>query len=131
MHLLNPNQLDIDLLDKRILEVNDFEIEIEKRQVEMLVDSYEARNTRMLIDVNTGEDDIVQTNNESTLKEKKRLQEKIEHVKETIVALKQRKIEAKKKFEFFSAPKRAKAKQKQEQHKDKRVSNKFVVSLKR
>ena len=88
MHLLNPNQLDIDLLDKRILEVNDFEIEIEKRQVEMLVDSYEARNTRMLIDVNTGEDDIVQTNNESTLKEKKRLQEKIEHVMETIVALK-------------------------------------------
>ena len=43
--------------------------------------------------MNTGEDDIVRENSDKTLNEKEKLMDKIKHVKETIVILKQRKIE--------------------------------------
>ena len=122
MYLLQPKQLDIDQLDNRISELHDFEISIEKRQVEQLVESYEARSTRTLIDVNTGEDDIVRENSDKTLNEKEKLMDKIKHVKETIVILKQRKIEQQKKLDFLSAPQKAKKKQKEEQKNDRKVS---------
>ena len=64
-----------------------------------LENRYEAKNTRMLIDVNTGEDDIVQENGDVVGAEKKKLRRKIDHVQETIDILKKRKIEMKRKNE--------------------------------
>lgn len=69
---------------------------------------YETKNTRLLIDVNTGEDEIVQTNLETELTAKRKLQEKIDHVNETIENLKKRKVELTRKNEFLSAPTREK-----------------------
>ena len=40
-------------------ELDDFEISIEKRLVNSLMERYEERNTRLLVDVNTGEDELV------------------------------------------------------------------------
>ena len=40
-------------------ELDDFDISIEKRLVHNLMERYEERNTRLLVDVNTGEDELV------------------------------------------------------------------------
>ena len=40
-------------------ELDDFDISIEKRLVNSLMERYEERNTRLLVDVNTGEDELV------------------------------------------------------------------------
>ena len=49
-------------LERNMAEIDDFDITIDKRTVNQLMDRYEDRNTRMLIDVNAGEDEIVQEN---------------------------------------------------------------------
>ena len=100
-------------------EYDDLDMGVEKREVLELENRYEAKNTRMLIDVNTGEDDIVQENGDVVGAEKKKLRRKIDHVQETIDILKQRKIEMNRKNEFLNAPKQAEAqKKKQDQNKD-------------
>ena len=62
MLLLNPLQIAEDELEFWIKEYDDLDMMVEKREVLDLENRYEAKNTRMLIDVNTGEDDIVQEN---------------------------------------------------------------------
>lgn len=62
MHLMKPIEIKLDELDDHLLEIDDFGINIEKRHVNQLMERYEAKNTRALIDVNMGEDDIVQIN---------------------------------------------------------------------
>ena len=52
----------MDDLERNMAEFDDFEISIDKRAVNLLMEKYEEKNTRMLIDVNTGEDEIVQDN---------------------------------------------------------------------
>lgn len=85
---------------------------------------YEDKNTRLLIDVNTGEDEIVQTNLVTTHVAKRKLQEKIEHVNETIEILEKRKVDMLRKNEFLSAPKRDIQKKKEKEGtKEKKVSN--------
>ena len=119
MLLLNPLQIAEDELEFWIKEYDDLDMIVEKREVLDLENRYEAKNTRMLIDVNTGEDDIVQENGDVVGAEKKKLRRKIDHVQETIDILKQRKIEMNRKNEFLNAPKQAEAqKKKQDQNKD-------------
>ena len=119
MQLLNPLQIAEDELEFWIKEYDDLDMIVEKREVLDLENRYEAKNTRMLIDVNTGEDDIVQENGDVVGAEKKKLRRKIDHVQETIDILKNRKIEMKRKNEFLNAPKQAEAqKKKQDQNKD-------------
>ena len=119
MLLLNPLQIADDELEFWIKEYDDLDMIVEKREVLDLENRYEAKNTRMLIDVNTGEDDIVQENGDVVGAEKKKLRRKIDHVQETIDILKKRKIEMKRKNEFLNAPKQAEAqKKKQDQNKD-------------
>ena len=109
MPLLNPLQIAEDELEFWIKEYDDLDMIVEKREVLDLENRYEAKNTRMLIDVNTGEDDIVQENGDVVGAEKKKLRQKINHVQETIDILKQRKIEMNRKNEFLNAPKQAEA----------------------
>ena len=119
MQLLNPLQIAEDELEFWIKEYDDLDMIVEKREVLDLENRYEAKNTRMLIDVNTGEDDIVQENGDVVGAEKKKLRRKIDHVQETIDILKKRKIEMNRKNEFLNAPKQAEAqKKKQDQNKD-------------
>ena len=119
MLLLNPLQIADDELEFWIKEYDDLDMIVEKREVLDLENRYEAKNTRMLIDVNTGEDDIVQENGDVVGAEKKKLRRKIDHVQETIDILKKRKMEMKRKNEFLNAPKQAEAqKKKQDQNKD-------------
>ena len=119
MLLLNPLQIAEDELEFWIKEYDDLDMIVEKREVLDLENRYEAKNTRMLIDVNTGEDDIVQENGDVVGAEKKKLRRKIDHVQETIDILKKRKIEMNRKNEFLNAPKQAEAqKKKQDQNKD-------------
>ena len=92
MLLLNPLQIAEDELEFWIKEYDDLDMIVEKREVLDLENRYEAKNTRMLIDVNTGEDDIVQENGDVVGAEKKKLRRKIDHVQETIDILKKRKI---------------------------------------
>ena len=107
MHLLYKHELILNQdVDKLMAELDDFEIEIDKRKVNQLMEMYEEKNTRILIDVNTGEDDIVQQNLNKVFNEKQKLREKINHVNETIEDLKERKIEINKKNDFLNAPKR-------------------------
>ena len=54
-----------DILEQKLGELQDFDITIDRRDVGNLMERYEARNTRLLIDVNTGEDDIVQGSHDS------------------------------------------------------------------
>ena len=114
MHLLTPLEWhevsDIDLL---IGEMLNFDILIDKRQVNQLLEMYEEKNTRLMTDVNMGEDDIVQINQENVLTAKRKLQEKIYHVNETIQILKRRKVELTRKNEFLNAPKRQSQKKKE------------------
>ncbi len=107
MHLLQPEQFehDEDAIELKIAEIEDFSISIDRRGVQNLQDRYEARNTRILIDVNTGEDDRVQMAQSKTDKGYK-IRKKCEHVKQTIKLLNQRQVEAKMKNEFLLAPKR-------------------------
>ena len=112
MHLLSLLQIPINELEQRMFEQEDFPVEIEKRQVKQLEERYEAKNTRILVDVNMGESDIVEENSTTQDTEKRKVREKIRHVDETIAILKTRKIEAQRKFEFLSAPKRAEQKKK-------------------
>ena len=91
------------------------------------MDHYEAKNTRLLVDVNTAEDDIVQGTSDYTLSRKKQLTQKIKHVKETIEIMKERIKEARRKNDFFSAPKKVAAmKKKQEKEKGKKKKEKVV-----
>ena len=73
MLLLNPLQIAEDELEFWIKEYEDVDIMIDKRNVLDLENRYEAKNTRMLIDVNTGEDDIVQENGDVVGAEKQKL----------------------------------------------------------
>jgi len=63
MHLLKPEQfaMEEEKLDKKMSEFEDFQIKIDKRSVGILMERYENKNTRLLIDVNTQEADIVQS----------------------------------------------------------------------
>ena len=87
------------------------------------MDLYEEKNTRMLIDVNTGEDDIVNENGQTVDTETAIMHQKLTQVKETIKILKARKIEQEEKFEYLNAPKRA-AKKSHDQNKDKKKKGK-------
>ena len=124
MHLLQPEQFehDEDTLELKIAEIEDFSISIDRRGVLNLQDRYEARNTRILIDVNTGEDDLVQMAQSKTDKGYK-IRKKCEHVKQTITLLTQRKIEANMKHEFLLAPKRENSEKQDDNQKNKNVSN--------
>lgn len=70
----------------------DFPIAIDKRNVWQLLEEYEERNTRMVIDVNTGEYELV-TSDKNGSKETLQLKKKIDRVIETIDVLQNRKIE--------------------------------------
>ena len=59
MHLLKPQAQNMEDLERNMAEIDDFEITVDKRTVNQLIDRYEDKNTRILIDVNTGEDEIV------------------------------------------------------------------------
>ena len=69
------------------------------------------------MDVNMGENDIVETSLMSHETERRKILTKMQHVDETISILKKRKIEANRRFEMLNAPKRAEMKKKQEQQK--------------
>jgi len=55
MHLLKPEEfaMEEDKLDQKMNEFDDFPIKIDKRSVGILMERYENKNTRLLIDVNT------------------------------------------------------------------------------
>ena len=106
MHLLKPLTFNMDELDQQMFEVEDFNITIDRRRVNELMDLYEEKNTRMLIDVNTGEDDIVQENEMTVFTDVNQLETKLNQVKDTIQILKAREIEQNQKFEYLNAPKR-------------------------
>lgn len=55
MHLLKPEQfaMEEDKLDQKMSEFEDFQIKVDKRSVGILMERYENKNTRLLIDVNT------------------------------------------------------------------------------
>ncbi len=80
-------------LEQKLSEFSNFPITIDRREVSTLMERYEARNTRLLIDVNEGADDIV-TGNKDASDKGQALQQKLNHVKETIAILKVRKVEA-------------------------------------
>ena len=60
MHLLKTVQINMDDLEHQMYEQQNFEIDIERRNVNQLQERYEAKNTRILVDVNMGENDIVE-----------------------------------------------------------------------
>ena len=125
MPMLEPLQIAEDELEFWIKEYDDLDMMVEKRDVLELENRYEAKNTRVLIDVNTGEDDIVQENGDVVGAEKKKLRQKIAHVQETIDILKHRKIEMNRKNEFLNAPKQAEAmKEAQQKKQDQNNSSK-------
>ena len=104
-------------LEHQMYELEDFPINIERRNVYQLQERYETKNTRLLMDVNMGENDIVEEHLQTHDTEKRKVLTKMQHVDETIQILKQRKIEANRKFELLNAPKRAEQKRKQDQEK--------------
>ena len=115
MHLLRLLQINMEDLELQMFEQDDFPIEMEKRSVNQLQERYEVKNTRNLIDVNMGENDIVEDKIQSQDTEQQKIKLKMIQVDETIKTLKQRKIEAQVKFEFLNAPKRAEQKKKLDQ----------------
>ena len=107
MHLLKTIQINMDDLEQQMYELEDFPIQIERRNVNQLQERYEAKNTRLLMDVNMGENDIVETSLMSHETDRRKILTKMQHVDETISILKRRKIEANRKFDMLNAPKRA------------------------
>lgn len=88
-------------------ELDNFPINIAARNAYQLEERYEAKNTRLLIDVNMGENDIVQEHLQTHDSEKRKVLTKMKHVDETISILKTRRIEAYRRNEMLMAPKRA------------------------
>ena len=117
MHLLSSIQINMDDLENQMYEIDNFPITIAARNAYQLEERYEAKNTRLLIDVNMGENDIVQEHLQTHDTEKRKVLTKMKHVDETISILKTRRIEAYRKNEMLTAPKRAEQKRKQEQEK--------------
>ena len=125
---LNVTETDDDL-EEKIAAIADFPITVDKRDVWKLLEEYEQRNTRMVIDVNTGEYDLVIGNTEKTEKDAE-LRQKIKRVSETISVLKKRKLECDQRYEFFSAPKKAEAaKKKEKETNSKKVRPKFQPAI--
>ena len=73
-------------------QIPDFPITIDKRDVWKLLEEYEERNTRTVIDVNTSEYDLV-SGDRDTSKQNIELKNKIDRVVETINVLQKRKDE--------------------------------------
>ena len=107
MHLLGTIQINMDDLEHQMYELDNFPINIAARNAYQLEERYEAKNTRLLIDVNMGENDIVQEHLQTHDGEKRKVLTKMKHVDETISILKTRRIEAYRRNEMLMAPKRA------------------------
>ena len=92
MHLLKELQISEtdDDLEEKIAALPDFPITVDKRDVWKLLEEYTERNTRMVIDVNTGEYDLVEGNTQQNEKDAV-LKKKIQRVTETIDVLRKRK----------------------------------------
>ena len=93
--------------------VADFTINIDKRDVWKILEEYEERNTRMAFDINTSEFDLLKVTGSVTATDE--VAQKIDRVNETIEKLRKRKADCDQRNEFFSAPKRAAQKKKEQQ----------------
>ena len=88
MHLLKTVQINMDDLEHQMYEQQNFDVDIERRNVNQLQERYEAKNTRILVDVNMGENDIVEDTMQTHDTERAKKLTKIKHVDETITILK-------------------------------------------
>ena len=88
MHLLKTVQINMDDLEHQMYEQQNFDVDIERRNVNQLQERYEAKNTRILVDVNMGENDIVEDTMQTHDTERAKKLTKVKHVDETITILK-------------------------------------------